>query len=435
MNEHILIVTVDELAYRELQGMLGGSTGSALSAERVVSLKEAVVRLRKGSVDAILLDLELPGRHGLDSLQKLRAEAPKTPILVLCGVASQSLARQAQQRYAQGYWLKDQGSSYLLEQVLRACIRQNRLQILQERAEATLESIGDAVITTDLLGAVDYLNCAAEILTGWPRGEARGQPIEHIMPTLGGRSGNGLPSLTFRALPQGMDVSMLLIRRDGTQVAIEDSVAPIISVGGHLTGAVVVFHDVTEAHSRSVHLAYLAQHDFLTQLPNRVLLNDRISQGVSLAQRNGHSVTLMFLDLDNFKHINDSFGHASGDQLLQMVAQRLSDCVRGSDTVCRNGGDEFVVLLTEGHSQQDARVAAQKILFALAQPYRIDQQQLCVTTSIGISVYPADGKDAKTLLEHADMAMYHAKQVGGNNYQFFHAAMGERAHSSRLIAG
>ena len=265
-------------------------------------------------------------------------------------------------------------------------------------------------------------------MTGWTRREAKGQPIEHIMPLLGVDTENGVPNLVLRALQQGstqgMDVGMLLIRRDGTQVAIEDSVAAIIDTGGHISGAVVVFHDVTEARSRSVRLAYLAQHDFLTRLPNRVLLNDRITQAISLAQRNEHSIALLFLDLDNFKQVNDSFGHASGDQLLQTVAQRLSDCVRGSDTVCRNGGDEFVVLLAGGHSQHDASVAAQKILAALAQPHHIAQRELCVTSSIGISVYPADGADAETLLKHADMAMYHAKQAGRNNYKFFHATMG-----------
>src|SRR5690606_10613941 len=140
----------------------------------------------------------------------------------------------------------------------------------------------------------------------------------------------------------------------------------------------------------------------LTRLPNRVLLNDRIAQAIGMAQRNGNSTALLFLDLDNFKRINDSLGHAGGDQLLREVAQRLSDCVRGSDTVSRNGGDEFVVLLAEERSLQDAGIAAQKILAALAEPHRIDQQEVQVTTSIGISVYPADAKDADTLMKNAD---------------------------------
>ncbi|MEO4045906.1 diguanylate cyclase [Pseudomonas sp. CAU 1711] len=430
MSEHILIATADEPTYRRLHGMLDREEGRVLSDERVGSLGATVARLKQGPVDAILLDLELPGSAGLAGLQLVRAAAPRLPVVLLCTANSEHLARQALQRNAQGYLRKDQNADHLLAQVLGGCIRLGHQQKLRRRAEATLESIGDAVITTDMLGSVDYLNCAAEAMTGWSRGEAMGQPIERVMPLLGSSTEGDVPNLVLRALqqgrPQGMDVGMLLVRRDGTQVAIEDSVAPIIGLGGHISGAVVVFHDVTEARSRSVHLAYLAQHDFLTRLPNRVLLNDRISQAISLAQRNGHSTTLMFLDLDNFKLINDSFGHASGDQLLQAVAQRLSDCVRGSDTVCRNGGDEFVVLLAEGHSQHDASVAAQKILAALAQPHQIGQQEVQVTSSIGISVYPADATDAKSLLKHADLAMYHAKQAGRNNYQFFHEGMNEQ---------
>ncbi|MCY1413352.1 putative signaling protein [compost metagenome] len=164
-----------------------------------------------------------------------------------------------------------------------------------------------------------------------------------------------------------------------------------------------------------------------------MLLNDRIAQAIGMAQRNGNSTALLFLDLDNFKRINDSLGHAGGDPLLREVAQRLSDCVRGSDTVSRNGGDEFVVLLAEERSLQDAGIAAQKILAALAEPHRIDQQEVQVTTSIGISVYPADAKDADTLMKNADTAMYCAKQAGRNNFQFFRRDMNLQALERQRI--
>ena len=180
-------------------------------------------------------------------------------------------------------------------------------------------------------------------------------------------------------------------------------------------------------------MAYQARHDFLTNLPNRLLLDDRIAQAIILAERCGMTLAVLFLDLDNFKHINDSLGHAIGDQLLQSVAQRLSACVHGSDTVSRQGGDEFVILLTEDNFAKDAVLTANKILSALAVPHLVAGHELHVTTSIGISVYPADAQNAETLIKNADTAMYQAKEKGRNNYQFFKADMNVRAVERQVI--
>src|SRR4029077_1383857 len=146
----------------------------------------------------------------------------------------------------------------------------------------------------------------------------------------------------------------VLIRRDGYESAIEDTAAPIHDRRGQVTGAVIVFHDVGVARAMSLKMSYLAQHDFLTELPNRMLLNDRLTQAIALAQRHHKSLAVLFLDVDHFKHINDSLGHAIGDELLKSIAQRLVTCVRSSDTVSRHGGDEFVVLLSEVAQPKDA---------------------------------------------------------------------------------
>jgi len=163
----------------------------------------------------------------------------------------------------------------------------------------------------------------------------------------------------------------------------------------------------------------LASHDYLTGLPNRLLLNDRVAQSIALAQRHNKKVALMFLDLDRFKHINDSLGHAVGDELLKSIAKRLQASVRLSDTVCRQGGDEFVVLLNEVEELQDAVVMAEKIIRAMGLPHLVNGHQLNVTFSIGISIYPDDGKDLETLARKADTAMYQAKEKGRNTYQIF----------------
>ena len=174
-------------------------------------------------------------------------------------------------------------------------------------------------------------------------------------------------------------------------------------------------------------MRHLAHHDALTDLPNRALLNDRIAQAVSLAERNRTRVAVMFLDLDRFKTVNDSLGHSVGDKLLREVSGRLKSCMRASDTVSRLGGDEFVILMPNVTDPEDVAVTAQKVLDAVARPYNIDGHELVSTPSVGISVYPGDGADVDTLLRNADAAMYHAKETGRNNYQFFTQDMNARA--------
>ena len=224
----------------------------------------------------------------------------------------------------------------------------------------------------------------------------------------------------------------MLIRRDGFESAIEDSAAPIHDRAGEVTGAVIVFHDVSESRAMALKMSHLAQHDFLTDLPNRVLLNDRLTQAIALARRHGKQLAVLFLDLDRFKHINDSLGHAIGDKLLQSVAKRLTARVRSSDTVSRQGGDEFVVLLSEiAHAEDAARLRKRCSLALRTAQHRPARAH--ITASIGISIYPDDGQDAETLIKCADTAMYHAKESGRNNYQFFRQRY-ERARGGAAIA-
>ena len=183
----------------------------------------------------------------------------------------------------------------------------------------------------------------------------------------------------------------------------------------------------------ALQMTHSAEHDLLTGLPNRLLLNDRLTQAIALAKRHTCEVAVLFLDLDGFKHINDSLGHPMGDKLLQSIAKRLVDCVRSSDTVSRQGGDEFVVLLSEMEDAEDAAIMARKMLQAVADAHCIDQHDLYITSSIGLSVYPDDGLDAETLIKNADTAMYQAKENGRQSYQFFKSAMNVRAVERQSI--
>jgi diguanylate cyclase (GGDEF)-like protein len=177
----------------------------------------------------------------------------------------------------------------------------------------------------------------------------------------------------------------------------------------------------------SLQMTHSAQHDVVTGLPNRMLVNDRIAQSISLARRQNRPISVIFLDLDHFKNINDSLGHAVGDQLLQSVAKRLITSVRGSDTVSRLGGDEFVILLSEITHPEDAATSARKMLLSLSAPHSIAGHDLHVDGTIGISIYPGDGEDAETLVKNADTAMYYAKEKGRNNFQFFKTDMNLKA--------
>ncbi len=227
--------------------------------------------------------------------------------------------------------------------------------------------------------------------------------------------------------------SCTLIRRDGLEIPIEDSIAPIHDREGNAIGAVIVFRDVSVAQAMARQITHSAEHDFLTGLPNRMLLNDRIGQAIAAAKRDKRQVAVLFLDLDGFKHINDSLGHPVGDKLLQSIAERLSATVRGADTVSRQGGDEFGVLLADLAQPEDAAAMAARILRTVAQSHSVDQHDLRVTTSIGVSVYPDDGLDAEALIKNADTAMYQAKEQGRQSYQFFKPAMNARAVERQSI--
>jgi len=300
---------------------------------------------------------------------------------------------------------------------------QERLFEEKERAQVTLNSIGDGVLTTDTRGNVTYLNRVAEEMTGWPWQDASGRPLAEVFSVIDGATRQPARNLAEQAVQQNEIVSLdrhsVLIRRDGYEAAIDDSAAPIHDRHGRVVGAVLVFHDVSDSRATALKMSHQAQHDFLTGLPNRLLLTDRLTQAIALSRRHGNKVALLFLDLDLFKCVNDSLGHVMGDKLLQSVAQRLTACVRTSDTVCRLGGDEFVVLLSEVEHVDAATQCAEKLLTAVATPHLIGGLEVHVTVSIGISVCPDDGRDAEAMLKNADTAMYDAKKMGRINYQYF----------------
>lgn len=292
-----------------------------------------------------------------------------------------------------------------------------------EHARLTLDSIADPVLSADNAGNVMYLNSAAEAMTGWSRNEAKGRPLDEVLQIVDGLTReplvrNPLRLAIERDKPIALAANSVLVRRDGLEFPIEDSTAPIHDHDGYVIGAVIVFHDVSEVRATALRMSHLACHDFLTDLPNPVLLRDRITQAIALAQRHEKQLAVLFIDLDSFKPVNDLLGHAVGDELIRSVALRLKASVRESDTVSRNGGDEFVVLLSEIEHVEHAAISADKIIAAVAAPHEIFGRKLRVAASVGIAVYPTDGTSAEALLKSADAAMYQVKDTGGNGYRF-----------------
>jgi diguanylate cyclase (GGDEF)-like protein/PAS domain S-box-containing protein len=414
----------------------------------VQCMRDAEKYLAKNKVEIILLDLGLPDAQGLDAVRRAHEAAPRVPVVVLTGMDDQSLAAQALQEGAQDYLVKGQivsgsgqGETRGLLRALRYAIERKTMEemlfVEKERAQVTLNCIGDAVICTDFSGHITFLNVAAEKMTGWPHREAAGRPMTDVLGILDATSRKTNPNPMEVAIGQNRIVYLpsnsTLIRRDAFETPIEGCVAPIQDREGQAAGAVIVFRDVSAARTMALQMAHSAEHDFLTGLPNRMLLSDRLGQAIALARRHNGKVAVLFLDLDGFKHINDSLGHPTGDKLLQSIARRLVDCVRASDTVSRQGGDEFVVLLSEVKQSEDAAHTAKRVLHAVARAHSIDQHDLHVTTSIGVSTYPDDGLDAETLIKNADTAMYQAKANGRQSYLFFKPVMNVQAVERQSI--
>jgi diguanylate cyclase (GGDEF)-like protein/PAS domain S-box-containing protein len=388
-----------------------------------------------------MVDLFLPDSNGLETFERIFKAAPHVPILVISSTEHEPIARLAVQRGAQDHLLKGRLDSYLLPKALGSMIdRAAHAEALfeeRERAQVTLNSIGDAVLSCDVASRVTYLNKVAERLTGISSEQASGRPIEEVFHILDATTRAPIPNPMGIAIREDRTVLLapnsLLLREDGVEAAIEDSAAPIHDRHGKVTGAVMVFHDVSTTRALSLNLAHQAQHDSLTDLPNRLLLDDRLTHAMVTARRHGTKLAVLYLDLDRFKNVNDSIGHDIGDRLLQIVAHRLLSCVRGSDTVSRLGGDEFVILLSEVAAGQDAAVSADKVLRAVSAPVDIDGHHLHPSASIGIAIFPDDGEDAVSLLKHADFAMYHAKDCGRGNFQFFRQDMNVRAQERQSI--
>src|SRR5579871_1311143 len=416
----ILLLESDLEKARLILKMFSDWNSYIFEMTHVESMGEAETCLAMGLVDVVLLGPGTVGSEGLAAVKLIRAAAPRISVVLLSTADDEAIAVQAIHEGAQDYLIEGKiEPRELIRSLLNSAERKmiEEAQFIEkERAQATLDCIGDAVICTDTSGKITFLNPVAEKMTGWSLKDAAGRAMAETFRIVDGITRETVLDPMATATSQNragqLPMNCVLIHRDGHEIFIEDSVAPIRDREERVTGAVIVFRDVTATRKLEEKLTHSAEHDFLTGLPNRMLFNDRVGQAIALARRQSGRAAVLFLDLDGFKQINDSLGHVIGDKLLQSVAMRLLDCVRGPDTVSRLGGDEFVVLLQELQTPEDALITAERLSKAVADVHLIDQHQIYITTSIGVSLYPRDAKDAETLIRNADAAMYDAKKEG-----------------------
>ncbi len=414
-----IVVAEDEsLVALHIRAMLEGMgyevAGVAASGEEIVAAAEAT------RADLVLMDIMLRGEmDGIRAAEKIR-ERRSVPIIYLTAYADEATLERAKRTQPFGYLLKpfDERELYTaIETALFKHAIESRLKERERWLTTILSGIADGVISTDRAGRVTFMNPVAEALTGRTGGAWRGRALREALTILRERTRKPV-DLSPRGIQRMQDGPMEersgMLLRDGERVPVDFGAAVLRDEAGAAAGTVIILRDVTQRRQQEEKLRFLAIHDALTGLPNRLLFKDRLDHALAAAPRKRSCPTVLLLDIDGFKSVNDTFGHSAGDALLIRSAERLTALLRKGDTVARMGGDEFLLLLPDlapGKSPEDA---AARVLDAFRRPFEFEGRPLRLTVSIGIAVHPEHGEDADTLIRNADIAMYTAKTSGRN---------------------
>ncbi|PKU22874.1 putative bifunctional diguanylate cyclase/phosphodiesterase [Telmatospirillum siberiense] len=396
----------------------------------VTSLQKALAAVVEQEFHAALLDLTLPDSRGLETLARLRARAPQVPIVVLTGNDDEHLAIKALQQGAGDYLIKSRDNAELIRRAIRYAIERARadasLRSSEGQFRAIFENASLGIGLIDRQGRLFSANPALRgMLTEDPCQNRDGTLYAYIHPDDRAHFVPQAESL-LNGERENLSAEIRFTPKAGSFAWGHANVSLIRSIDGQPQFAVGMVEDVTVRKTMEKRLNHQASHDALTGLPNRVLLEERLARALIRAERNRLVFALLFLDLDQFKQINDTLGHVTGDTLLRDVATRLTGTVRRQDTVARLGGDEFVLIIEDISDFRDAATVAQKVLGRFNEPFLLSGQQTRVSTSIGIGLYPSDGEDAETLLRQADEAMYCAKKQGRDSFRFAATDLSEK---------
>lgn len=429
-NSKVLIVDDEAIALATLRNVVEEICQVICCSDS----SQAVILAKSKQPDLIILDIEMSQLNGLDICRILKNDEATAQIPVIFVTANSTHQSEYQA-------LEIGGIDYICKPIHReVCQRrivnhlervkyyqafihsQKKLEREKEHLKITLNSIGDAVISTDASGHITFMNPIAQEMTGWTQKQAIGQSIDRIMNLKQAENQKSMRNPIYMAIEEKRRVAMALNAQlhsaSGKIYRIEDTASPIL-LHGELLGAVVVFHDVSEAIAMAAKMNHIANHDPLTDLPNRILLHDRISQGIQSTQLHNELLALILIDADHFLYLNDSAGHYTGDLVIQKMAQRLAKHAAAPATLARIGGDEFVIVMPNLSELTEVDDLANALLTAFNQPFVIDNKEHKLSVSIGISLYPDDAKDEETLMRHADVAMFRAKEQGRNQHCYF----------------
>lgn len=403
---------------------------------------EAITKLQDGDYQLVLLDLQMPGIDGLEVLEFIQQAALNLEVAVISGDTSFSSVKDAIRLGAFDFIRKPYHPEELLTTVSQGIERyRHKISLLEdEQSKKESERIHrfivnnspDFIYMLDTHGVFTYVNAMVEDLLGYKRHELLGKHFSTLIhphnadeihkifseQRAGERASHSV-EVRLMVNPEDDRVNSL----DNHELIVELSAVGIYdeNPAGEKTfvGTLGSARDITERKRTEDRISHQAYHDLLTRLPNRLLFNDRMDQAFAHARRSGENFALMFMDLDRFKLINDTLGHVMGDRVLQLVSERILDCLRAEDTLCRFGGDEFSLLLPNISSKENVSSVAEKILKAVRKPFQINNHELYLSLSLGIAMYPVAGESRETLLQSADIAMYQVKSDGKDGYCFY----------------
>ncbi|GAB2847796.1 hypothetical protein GCM10027277_14870 [Pseudoduganella ginsengisoli] len=420
---------------------------------------EALAQLNRLHFDLVLLDLRLPDMSGHEIMDFMNGKGIDADVIVMSGDVGIEAAIGALKRGAYDYLRKPYSREELLKTVENA-LQKRRLAVDNQQIAQRLEnsermyrylvdSSPDIIYTLNHEGHITFVNDRAYQLLGFTRDELIGRHYSVLVHDEDQERARYV--FTERRTDERASRNVELRLRckgNGIERTFSNTLMtiPLNAIGMHVPdidqmreqtrdhirhqhfGIYGVARDITDRKRAEEVISYQAYHDILTDLPNRMLFKDRLGLAVIQAKRKLTELAVMFVDLDRFKLVNDTLGHVKGDELLQQAALRLKECLRKGDTLARQGGDEFTIVLPELRDRQDAKVIAEKFLETLQKPFDLDGHQVHISASIGIAIYPSDGETIDELLRHADIAMYQVKALGKNGHSFYHNSMLDMSH-------